>query len=253
LKRQHDGARVGILIAAALTAGCSMILPDPDPPPLPVPLEDLLIDQDVTELYAMMRHDWAILNERLSEIPPPSIAAPAPATGPRTSEPTRITLPFTADAVLASMYIPVVGVSPTELRNSFGAPRDGGTRRHRGIDIPAPRGSKVVAVADGEISYVGTQSKAGRSVWLVTDAGVSFFYAHLDRWANGLREGLRVRKGQTIGYVGNSGNARRSSPHLHFAIHRHSEAINPYPHLVAATMPEKPRPVLSGGMTAGSQ
>ena len=90
-------------------------------------------------------------------------------------------------------------------------------------------------------------------MWLVTDAGVSFFYAHLDRWANGLREGVTVRKGQTIGYVGNSGNARRSSPHLHFAIHRDSRAINPYPHLAAASMPEKPRPILAGGMAAGGQ
>lgn len=220
----------------------------------PIPIEHLEIDEEVTELYAMMRHDWAILNERLSALPARPKVEPAPATAkPDELIPTRRFRTTTADGVLASMLIPVVGVSPDELRNTYGAPRDGGRRRHRGIDIMAPRGTKVVAVADGEISYVGTQSKAGRSVWLVTEGGVSFFYAHLDRWANGLREGKKVTKGETIGYVGNSGNARRSSPHLHFAIHRDSEAINPYHHLVVATMPERPQPVIAGGIAAGGQ
>jgi peptidoglycan LD-endopeptidase LytH len=252
VRRTFKGARLVILVVAVLAAGCASINPWREPPPPPMPLEELAIDEDITELYAMMRHDWAILSRRLSEIPPKPASVPAPAAPESTVRPATPTR-LTADALLDSIVIPVVGVSRDELINSYGAPRDGGRRRHRGIDIMAPRGTRVVAVADGEISYVGTQSKAGRSVWLVTDAGVSFFYAHLDRWANGLREGQRVRKGDTIGYVGNTGNARRSSPHLHFAIHRDSEAINPYPHLVVAGMPERPRPVLAGGLTAGAQ
>lgn len=252
MKRVFQGVKAGVLLATGLSIGCTSLLPQRQPPTLPIPLQELEIDEEVTELQAMMRHDWALANERIVAIPVP--ATPEP---PRSEESGRAllpaTLPATADAVLASMYIPVVGVSPDQLRNSFGDSRDGGRRRHRGIDIMAPRGTKVVAVVDGEISYVGTQGKAGRAVWLVTDTGVSFFYAHLDRWANGLREGMKVRKGQTIGYVGNSGNARRSSPHLHFAIHRDSQAINPYPHLVAAMMPERAQPVLAGGMTAAAQ
>jgi len=239
-----------MVLCAILLAGCASILPDREPPPSPIPLEQLEIDEEVTELYAMMRHDWAILHERLAAIPAPPKPAPAPKEPARPSLPL---IPLTSEGVLSSMYIPVVGVSPFELTNSYGAPRDGGRRRHRGIDIKAPRGTRIVAVVDGEISYVGTQSKAGRSVWLVNDGGVSFFYAHLDRWANGLHEGMKVKKGQTIGYVGNSGNARRSSPHLHFAIHRDSEAINPYPYLITAAMPEKPAPVLTSGLTAGAQ
>lgn len=243
---------MGVLLAACLASGCASLIPRREPPPPPIPLEALEIDEEVTELYAIMRHDWAILNDRLSAIPAPPKPKPTPAAE-LIPELRPLAMSRTADSVLATMVIPVVGVTRSELKNSYGAPRDGGRRPHRGIDIPAPRGTKVVAVADGEISFVGTQSKAGRSVWLVTDAGVSFFYAHLDRWANGLREGLEVRKGQTIGYVGNSGNARRSSPHLHFSIHRESKAINPYPHLVVAAMPERSQPVLAGGMSAGSQ
>lgn len=253
MKRTVEFARMAIFMAAFLAAGCASIKPWHEPPLPAIPLEELSIDEEVTELYAMMRHDWAIVSQRLAEIPAkPASPAPPPAPAQPAPRATTTTRP-TADSVLASMLIPVVGVTPDNLQNTYGAPRDGGRRRHRGIDIMAPRGTRVVAVADGEISYVGTQSKAGRSVWLVTDAGVSFFYAHLDRWASGLKEGRKVRKGETIGYVGDSGNARRSSPHLHFTIHRDSEAVNPYPYLVVAGLPERPQPVLAGGLTAGGQ
>lgn len=253
MNRAFDRTRVGILAVAMLATGCASFVPRPASPPTTIPLEHLEIDEEVTELYAMMRHDWAILNIRLEEIPPKPEAPKAPKATLIRPASTTARLQPTADSVLDSMYIPVVGVTPSRLKNSYGAPRDGGRRKHRGIDITAPRGTKVVAVADGEISYVGTQAKAGRSVWLVTDAGVSFFYAHLDRWASGLREGQKVRKGQTIGYVGDSGNARRSGPHLHFAIHRNSAAINPYPHLVTANLPERQPPVLAGSLAAGGQ
>jgi murein DD-endopeptidase MepM/ murein hydrolase activator NlpD len=242
---------VGGILVAFFATGCASLVPARSPSPPAVPLEDLEIDDDLTELLAMMRHDWAILSERQVSLPSPSEpinrATPKPTPAPPAPK------AITPDRVLASLYMPVAGVTASQLANSYGAPRDGGRRKHRGIDIKAPRGTKVVAVADGEISYVGTQNKAGRSVWLVTEAGVSFFYAHLDRWANGIREGQKVRKGDTLGYVGNSGNARRSAPHLHFTIHRYSEAINPYDHLLTAMVVDRAPPVLAGGLTAGGQ
>lgn len=156
----------------------------------------------------------------------------------------------TRDAVLSSIVIPVANLRPRDLYDSWGAPRDGGKRKHRGIDIFAPRGTEIVAVADGIVSYIGEQPLGGRCVWLATEQGVSFYYAHLDRWAPGLYEGMPVRQGNVLGYVGNTGNAISTPPHLHFSVVEGDESINPYPLLKRAGQ-IRPRPVLAGGFTAG--
>ena len=156
----------------------------------------------------------------------------------------------TRDAVLSSIVIPVANLRPRDLYDSWGAPRDGGKRKHRGIDIFAPRGTEIVAVADGIVSYIGEQPLGGRCVWLATEQGVSFYYAHLDRWAPGLYEGMPVRQGNVLGYVGNTGNAISTPPHLHFSVVEGDESINPYPLLKGAGQ-IRPRPVLTGGFTAG--
>jgi len=228
-----------------------------------LPLGYIEIDQDITELQAMLRRDWAVSSSRSEEA---ARAVPAVATLPAvTAEPhsisdtpeplsRRIEIQTAADALLSRIEMPVSGVAPEDLENSFGAPRDGGRRRHRGIDIFAPKGTPAVAVTEGQISFIGTQSKAGKCVWLVNDAGVSVFYAHLDRWASGLYEGKPVRAGEVIGYVGKTGNARRSGAHLHFAIHRESQALNPYPYLVNSARVVRADPMLGGGfVAAGAQ
>ncbi|MFN2239090.1 MAG: M23 family metallopeptidase [Thermoanaerobaculia bacterium] len=156
----------------------------------------------------------------------------------------------TRDAVLSSIVIPVANLRPRDLYDSWGAPRDGGKRKHRGIDIFAPRGTEILAVADGIVSYIGEQPLGGRCVWLATEQGVSFYYAHLDRWAPGLYEGMPVRQGTVLGYVGNTGNAISTPPHLHFSVVEGDESINPYPLLKGAGQ-IRPRPVLAGGFTAG--
>jgi murein DD-endopeptidase MepM/ murein hydrolase activator NlpD len=227
-----------------------------------LPLEYIEIDQDITELQAMLRRDWAANSRRSDEAAqakvvlvklPPAQSRPS-VTDSSLDVPHRIEINSGVDSVLARIEMPVSGVQPEELVNSFGAPRDGGRRRHRGIDIFAPKGTPIVAVTDGQISFIGTESKAGKCIWLVNDAGVSFFYAHLDKWASGLYEGQAVRAGQTIGYVGKTGNARRSGSHLHFAIHRESQAVNPYPYLVNSTRIVRSDPTLSGGfVAAGAQ
>lgn len=131
------------------------------------------------------------------------------------------------------LVMPVVGVRWEELGDSFGDPRSGG-RRHRGIDIFAPRWTDVVAAADGSLTSIGSAGRAGRALWLVGRNGRSYFYGHLQAWAGGIYDGMRVAPGHLIGYVGNSGNAAGLPTHLHFEIHEYGRAINPYPVLANA-------------------
>lgn len=137
--------------------------------------------------------------------------------------------------------MPVVGIRPSDIDDSWHAPRDGGRRLHKGIDIFARRGTAVVAVADGIISFIGTQPKGGQSIWLTTESGTSFYYAHLDRWAPGIYEGMEVQAGDLLGFVGNSGNAKRTPAHLHFAINHNDEMVNPFPILSRAAMVARAR------------
>lgn len=104
--------------------------------------------------------------------------------------------------------------------------RDGGARRHRGIDIHAPRGTPVVAAADGVVERVDVTELGGLVVWLrETDTNRTHYYAHLD--TQRVRRGARVRTGETVGTVGNTGNASETAPHLHFGIYRSGTAVNP--------------------------
>jgi murein DD-endopeptidase MepM/ murein hydrolase activator NlpD len=145
--------------------------------------------------------------------------------------------------------MPVVGVQPRDLSNSWHDPRSGG-RVHKGIDIFASRGTEVVAVADGIISYIGDQRLGGHCVWLTTENGASFYYAHLDRWAPGLYEGMEVQSGDLLGFVGNTGNAKNTPSHLHFAVNESDDMVNPYPLLTHAIPIQHARihVTLSGGI-----
>ena len=112
--------------------------------------------------------------------------------------------------------------------NDWGFPRSGG-RRHKGNDMFAGRGTNLVAVADGSVR-LSTSSLGGISVWLAADYGASFYYAHLDGYPSGLATGQRVSTGQVVGYLGDSGNARGGTPHLHFQIHPGGGSpVNPFP------------------------
>lgn len=121
--------------------------------------------------------------------------------------------------------------------NDWGFPRSGG-RTHRGNDLFAPRGQPVYAVADGAVS-LRQGGRGGIALWLSADYGVDYYYAHLNGYASGISSGVRVAKGQVIGYNGNTGNARTTPPHVHFQLHpggRTSRPVNPFQTLVRACL-----------------
>jgi len=118
------------------------------------------------------------------------------------------------------LQMPVQGVAPSQLVDSFHQTRDG-TRQHEAIDILAPRGTPVLAVEDGTIARLFLSKAGGNTIYQFDPSQeYCYYYAHLDRYAEGLKEGDHVSKGQTIGYVGTTGNAPKDTPHLHFAIFR---------------------------------
>jgi len=123
-----------------------------------------------------------------------------------------------------NLLIPVEGVAPTDLTRQFSDAR-GGSRRHEAIDILAPRNTPVLAVEGGTIARLFFSKAGGTTVYQFDPSSeFCYYYAHLERYADGLREGQPVRRGQVIGYVGTSGNAPKTTPHLHFAIFRLTEA-----------------------------
>ena len=131
-----------------------------------------------------------------------------------------------------SVALPVDGVRAKDLRDSWGNARSGG-RRHEGIDIFAPRGTRVLASTHGIVSRAGTDPLGGLVVWVLGPGGQRHYYAHLERHST-LRTGDLVNVGDTLGYVGTTGNARGGPPHLHYGIYAGATgAVDPYPLLVA--------------------
>jgi murein DD-endopeptidase MepM/ murein hydrolase activator NlpD len=192
----------------------------------------------------------------------PSISpapSPAPPVGSATSTPAQTPGPLNAqstppplennqaaakDAALAGSFvgtlkliIPVVGVRPDQLLDTFTDARSEG-RVHDALDIPAPAATPVVAAADGEIIKLFQSERGGTTIYqLSPDKKLVFYYAHLQRYADGLAPGKFVKQGEVIAYVGDTGNAGVGNFHLHFSIsvvadpRRYWEGtnINPYP------------------------
>ena len=183
-------------------------------------------------------------------------AAPSPAT--RTNKPERhdvppaegsTAVPLATAAVLGSsmeadveylnsrrLMLPVAGIRPEQLSDSFDEPRDG-SRRHRAIDILAPRGTPVLAADDGHVLRVSWNSAGGNTVYATdTEGRIVYYYAHLDHYQESIVAGMPISKGDTLGFVGTTGNAPKNTPHLHFQIMRMShdgkywngEPINPF-------------------------
>lgn len=126
---------------------------------------------------------------------------------------------------------PVAG--PTRFTDDWLAPRPGG-RHHQGIDLFAERGTPIVAIADGTLDNVGYNGLGGWRLWLRDRAGNTFYFAHLQAFARGTVEGATVARGTVIGFVGDSGDALGTPPHLHFEVHPGGAGpVPPYP-LVSA-------------------
>lgn len=148
---------------------------------------------------------------------------PAPKEVVSTGEITDSTPAATTDAELAALsaelMIPIAGVQPSELRDTFHEPRGNGTRMHEALDIMAPRGTPVLSAAPGRVLKLHNSKDGGLMVY-AADSSEQFvlMYAHLDHYADGMRDGLPLRRGQVIGYVGSTGDAQANAPHLHFAI-----------------------------------
>ena len=144
------------------------------------------------------------------------------------------------------IIVPVAGVRLSALRDNFTDARSGG-RVHNALDIMAPRGTPVLAAVDGTIRKLFTSRDGGLTIYEFDRAEEKvYYYAHLDRYADGIHEGDTVARGSIIGYVGTTGNAPPGSPHLHFAIQLlpptkewwKGRAIDPFP-------------ILTGGAAAG--
>ncbi len=145
----------------------------------------------------------------------------------------RFELSIRVEPILA---FPVEGRGNAAIQSLFGVDRDGGQRAHHGIDIFAPRGTPVLAATDGVVRSTSPNNLGGNVVWLAdANRRQSLYYAHLDRHA--VIEGQQVRIGDTLGFVGNTGNARTTAPHLHFGIYTRGGPIDPlrYVRQVTAT------------------
>ena len=197
---------------AAVNTGSLPAPPGPDIesklPPAPKVVPDL------TELDLPLRPSTAALPADGGTQAP---AAPAPAPG--------------------KLMVPVEGMALANVKDNFDQPR-GTERHHEALDIMAPKGTKVVAASDGKVAKLFTSKPGGLTVYEFDPTEkYAYYYAHLDRYADGLQEGAVIKRGDTIGYVGATGNADPNAPHLHFAVFEltpekqwwKGTPVNPYP------------------------
>ena len=177
----------------------------------------------------------------------PVVTTPAskPAEHVATGEVARIAPSGTATVTSSDLALleheiamPLRGINPDSLRSSFNAPRAGGLRRHEALDIMAPRFTPIFSAAKGRVLKLFTSVAGGLMIY-AADSSERFIlmYAHLDHYAAGVHDGMPLERGQLIGYVGSTGNASATAPHLHFAILRSAnvrrwskgKAIDPLP------------------------
>ena len=182
--------------------------------------------------------------------PPPAPISPAPvpadSSGPPPPPPPAVAPQATDQPAEAPgrLLVPVQGVRPEQLVDTYSAARGAG-RVHDAIDIPAKRGTPVLAAASGVVLKLFQSVRGGTALYeLAPDRRTIYYYAHLDRYAPGLVEGGTLRQGDLIGYVGNTGNAGAGNYHLHFEISTTSD-----PRRWWAGTPQNPYPLLRVGLS----
>jgi murein DD-endopeptidase MepM/ murein hydrolase activator NlpD len=180
------------------------------------------------------------------QVPAPPVALPpaphttpsqTPTPGPSTAAPLPAPLPASPDLARRDLLVPVQGVPRAKLQDTFDDARSQG-RVHNAIDIMSPRGTPVLAAEAGRIVKLFTSDRGGLTVYQFDPTETyCYYYAHLDHYVPGLKEGDQVAKGQVIAYVGSTGDASPDAPHLHFEITRlhpdkhwwQGDPVNPYP------------------------
>lgn len=155
-------------------------------------------------------------------VPHIAISAPAQVDKPVPDSIQRVASAKPAPAAVigepVQLLIPVAGVRPSQLTDTFNQAR-GTDRRHEALDIPAAKGTQVFAVADGKVAKLFDSKPGGLTIYQFDSSEkYAYYYAHLDRYAEGIKEGVALKRGDLIGYVGATGNADAATPHLHFTI-----------------------------------
>jgi murein DD-endopeptidase MepM/ murein hydrolase activator NlpD len=172
----------------------------------------------------------------------PAMAAAPPAAAPSARAPapsSRVNAPVATSGNVGPrrLRVPIDGSDPELWRGAFEQRRGGGSRAHEAVDILSPRNTPVHAVENGTIAKIFESKQGGHTVYQFSaDGRLVYYYAHLERYADGLREGQSISQGDVIGYVGTSGNAPPGTPHLHFAVFElgsdkrwwQGQAIDPY-------------------------
>ena len=153
-----------------------------------------------------------------------------PAVAPRLSG---LALPFKAALLYTQepdreLAVPVEGVGVKQIRNTWQSPRSGG-RLHEGQDIFARQGTAVRSATKGYVARLGENALGGNTVFVLGAGGRNYYYAHLDSYAEGLAVGDYVTPETVLGYVGTTGNAAGTAPHLHFGVYTPGGAIDPLP------------------------
>ena len=194
-------------------------------------------------MYYVMTRQLADAPKRpaTAAVEQPSEPAAGATDTPGTPAPSRATVsaPTVVPVVPGptGLIVPVQGLVASQLSDTYTQSRSEG-RTHEAIDIMAPLGTPVLAVADGRVEKLFESKQGGLTLYQFEPSGkFAYYYAHLDRYAPGLTEGKALRQGEVIGYVGSTGNADTASPHLHFAVYVlgpdrnwwKGTPINPYP------------------------
>ena len=210
---------------------------NPSPPPLPLPsafatpeMSPPVVPSDVILESPPLPAAEATPSPAPEILILPEVPAPAKA----------VELPLLQTDVdrlrMRALTEPVQGTAAKSLRDTFVQARGG--RQHQAIDIMAPRGTPVLAVDDGRVEKLFTSKPGGLTIYQFDAQGeYCYYYAHLDGYASGIERGKILRKGDVIGYVGSTGNAATTAPHLHFTIFRlgaekrwwEGTPINPFP------------------------